>query len=89
MAKKSKYYISFIGYDTLRTKLEINKSEYLKTKDSLKDQVRLYKDAEGEPRWTEAETDLGTYIQVVTWFNVSTSDIVLTRLDCKPGYQFK
>jgi len=86
--KKAKYYITFNGYDTLRTKIEINKNEYIKIKDDLTDQVRRSKDAEGEPRRTISEKDLGSYIQTVVWFNVATSDIVLTKLECKPGFQF-
>lgn len=86
--KKAKYYITFNGYDTLRTKIEINKNEYIKIKDDLTDQVRRSKDAEGEPRRTISEEDLGSYIQTVVWFNVATSDIVLTKLECKPGFQF-
>ena len=86
--KKAKYYITFNGYDTLRTKIEINKNEYIKIKDDLTDQVRRYKGAEGEPRRTISEKDLGSYIQTVVWFNVATSDIVLTKLECKPGFQF-
>lgn len=86
--KKAKYYITFNGYDTLKTKIEINKNEYIKLKDDLTDQVRRYKDAEGEPKRTIAETDCGSYIQTVVWFNVATSDIVLTKLECKPGFQF-
>ena len=88
MARKAKYYITFNGYDTLQTRIEINKTEFLKIKDSLTDQVNRNKDAEGDPKRTITEKDMGNYIQTVIWFTVSTSDIVLTSMECKPGFQF-
>lgn len=89
MARKAKYYITFNGYDTLRTRIEINKREFLKLKADLTDQVNRYKDFEGEPKRTVTEKDMGNYLQTVIWFTVSTSDIVLTSMECKPGFQFK
>lgn len=87
--KKSKYFITFNGFDTLEVTTEISKKEHNRMRDELSLQVHKYEDSEAEPRIRVKEKDMGTYVERITWFNVSTSDIYLTELKCKPGYQFK
>lgn len=47
--KKSKYFITFNGYDTLEVTTEISKKEHNRMRDELSLQVHKYEDSEENP----------------------------------------
>lgn len=88
-ALKTKYYIKMLGYDTMVSKVQIARPEYERQMKSLKRQVELstaYPESEITTFTKRHETE--KYIETDTFFNISTSDIILIKLECKEGYCF-
>ena len=89
--KTAKYSIGFNGYDTLTTKLEISKREYEAQFRDLTRQADEMKGAGSEFEITirTHQRETNHTVETVTFFNIGTSDIILSKLECKPGYCFK
>ena len=87
--KTVKYYIEFSGLDVdMSTRIPISKAEFYHQLSFLKKQVEETQDKETPLEQRQIEDDSTMVIKTVYYFTCGTSEVCLTKFECKPGYCF-
>ena len=90
--KTARYYIQFCGVENyLSTRIEISKAEYNRQIAFLNKKVEETKDDEYpvENCVPSIFNETKEAITTIHFFNCGTSDVHLTKIECKEGYRFK
>lgn len=89
--KTVRYAIEFSGHETLNSlPIHLNQGEYMKQLCELTKQYEEHKDDEEAPIEKRVYTkEYDTHVNETTFFTIGTSDIILRKSTCKPGYRFK